>query len=208
MLTAESQRELLVKLFYFEVSQGIREFLVGLCGNAGWYDVEMDVILLIQKSPRGSINVSRLIKHKSLNVKTDTFIPPWPELLIGLIGTLQTLGYAGCGHLIFPGPFYSPQPPDLFPNYPTVFLFLDPSSLPNMDNEATVLWQEVSQTETDHGHGGYTCVCQGEVGERATDGEFGVGRCRLLHLEQMGNEVLLYRTGSYVWSLGLEHDGK
>lgn len=30
--------------------------------------------VLIQKSPRGSINVSRLIKHKSLNVKTDTFI--------------------------------------------------------------------------------------------------------------------------------------
>lgn len=46
--TAPFQWILQVKLFYFEVSQGIREFLVGLCGNAGWYDVEMDVILLVQ----------------------------------------------------------------------------------------------------------------------------------------------------------------
>ena len=35
---------------------------------------------------------------------------------------------------------------------------------------------------------------------------FGVGRCKLLHLEWMSNEVLLYSTGNYTQSLGIEHD--
>ena len=39
--------------------------------------------------------------------------------------------------------------------------------------------------------------------ERGTDGEFGVGRYILLHLEWMGDRVLLYSTGSCFWSLGL-----
>ena len=34
-----------------------------------------------------------------------------------------------------------------------------------------------------------------EGGERGTDGEFGVTRGRLLHLEWMGDAVLLYSTG-------------
>ena len=38
------------------------------------------------------------------------------------------------------------------------------------------------------------------------DGEFGVGRCKLLHLEWINYEVLLYHTRSYVPSLRLEHD--
>ena len=33
------------------------------------------------------------------------------------------------------------------------------------------------------------------------DGEFGVNRCKLLHLEWISNEVLLYSTG-------IEHDGR
>ena len=49
---------------------------------------------------------------------------------------------------------------------------------------------------------------RGEGGERWTDEEFGVGRCRLLHLEQMGDGILLYSIGNCVQSLGLEHDGK
>ena len=40
------------------------------------------------------------------------------------------------------------------------------------------------------------------------NGEFGVGRCKLLHLEWISNEVLLYSTGNYVQSLGVEHDGR
>ena len=38
----------------------------------------------------------------------------------------------------------------------------------------------IYRTETNHGHGEQTSVCRG--GE--TGREFGVGRCKLLHLEQ------------------------
>ena len=45
-------------------------------------------------------------------------------------------------------------------------------------------------------------------GERSgMDGEFGVGEYKLLHLEWMGNEVLLYSTGNSIQSLVMEHDG-
>ena len=39
------------------------------------------------------------------------------------------------------------------------------------------------------------------------DWEFGVSRRKLLHLEWLGNEVLLYNTGNCVQSLGMEYDG-
>ena len=38
--------------------------------------------------------------------------------------------------------------------------------------------------------------------------EFGGGRCKLLHLEWINNKVLLYSTGSYIQSLGINHNGK
>ena len=38
--------------------------------------------------------------------------------------------------------------------------------------------------------------------------EFGVGGCKLLHLDWISNEVLLYSTGNYIHSLGIEHDGR
>ena len=68
----------------------------------------------------------------------------------------------------------------------------------------------IYKTETDHGHGDQTCVCQegGEGREDGTDGEFGVGRCKLLHLEWLSNGVLPYRAGNSAQSLGLEHDGR
>ena len=40
------------------------------------------------------------------------------------------------------------------------------------------------------------------------DGEFGVGRCKLLHLEWIINGVLLYSSGNYVQSHGVEHNGR
>ena len=40
------------------------------------------------------------------------------------------------------------------------------------------------------------------------DGDLGVGRCKLLHLEWISNEVLLYSTGNYIQSLGIDHDGR
>ena len=39
------------------------------------------------------------------------------------------------------------------------------------------------------------------------DWEFGVGRCKLLHVEWISNEVLLYSIGKYIQSLGIDHDG-
>ena len=31
-------------------------------------------------------------------------------------------------------------------------------------------------------------------------------RCKLLHLEWISNEVLLYSTGNYIQALGIDHD--
>ena len=36
--------------------------------------------------------------------------------------------------------------------------------------------------------------------------EFGVGRCKLLHLGWIGNVVLLYSTGNDIQSSGIDHD--
>ena len=38
------------------------------------------------------------------------------------------------------------------------------------------------------------------------DNEFGFSRSKLLHLEWISNEVLLYSTGNYSQSLGIEHN--
>ena len=40
------------------------------------------------------------------------------------------------------------------------------------------------------------------------DWEFGVGRCKLLHLEWTSNEVLLYSTGKCIQFLEIEHYGR
>ena len=45
-------------------------------------------------------------------------------------------------------------------------------------------------------------------GGSGMDWEFGVSSCQLLHLEWIDNEVLLYSTGNYIQSLGIEHDGR
>ena len=43
-------------------------------------------------------------------------------------------------------------------------------------------------------------------GRSGMDEEFGVGRYKLLHLEWISNEALLYSTGNYIQSLGIDHD--
>ena len=55
-----------------------------------------------------------------------------------------------------------------------------------------------------HEHGEQTCGCQG--GGSGMYWEFGVSRCKLLHLEWISSEVLLYSTGNYIQSLMIEHD--
>ena len=49
-----------------------------------------------------------------------------------------------------------------------------------------------------------------ESGDRmgSESGKTGVRRCKLLGLGWGSHEVLLYSTGNYVQSLGLEHDGR
>ena len=47
-----------------------------------------------------------------------------------------------------------------------------------------------------------------EAGWSVMDWQLGVSRCRLLHLQQISNEVLLYNTGNHIQSLGIEHYGR
>ena len=48
-----------------------------------------------------------------------------------------------------------------------------------------------------HGQGEQTCGCQG-WGGNGMDWEFRISRCKLLHLEWIRNEILLYSTGNYI----------
>ena len=50
-------------------------------------------------------------------------------------------------------------------------------------------------------------VAKGERGVSGRDWEFGVNRCKLLHLEWISNKILLHSTEKYIQSLGIEHDG-
>ena len=59
-----------------------------------------------------------------------------------------------------------------------------------------------------HRHREQTCGCQGVRGKEWDGWEFGVSRCKLLHLEWLSNKVLLYSTGNYIQSHGIDHDGK
>ena len=58
-------------------------------------------------------------------------------------------------------------------------------------------------------HREQTCGCQvgREEGVRWT-GSVGLVRCKLLYLEWIKSEVLLYSTWNYIQSLGIEHDGR
>ena len=38
--------------------------------------------------------------------------------------------------------------------------------------------------------------------------EYGVGRCKLLHLEQINNKVLMYTTGNYIQSPEIKYNEK
>ena len=60
------------------------------------------------------------------------------------------------------------------------------------------------QTHRENGLG----VVKGEQGgvESGMYWEFGISKCKLLHLEWLSHEVLLYSTGNSIQSLGIEHD--
>ena len=62
----------------------------------------------------------------------------------------------------------------------------------------TVFKKMFPQKQT-HKHRGQTCGCQG--GGSGMDWEFWVSGCKLLHLEWISDEVVLYNTGNYIQSL-------
>ena len=49
-----------------------------------------------------------------------------------------------------------------------------------------------------HGLEEQICGCQGGGRGSGMDWEFGVNRCKLLHLEWISNEILLYGTGNNI----------
>ena len=53
----------------------------------------------------------------------------------------------------------------------------------------------------------HTCGCEGG-GVGGMDWEFGVSRCKLLHLEWINIKVLWYSTGNYIQYLVINHNGK
>ena len=67
--------------------------------------------------------------------------------------------------------------------------------------------QSTEQKQT-HRPGEQTCGCHRGGGWSGMDREFGVSRCKLLYLEWIDNKILLYSTGNYSQSLGIEHDGR
>ena len=50
-------------------------------------------------------------------------------------------------------------------------------------------------------------VAKGEEGGSGMDWDLGISKCKLLHLEWMGNELLLYSTRNSVQSLGIDMIG-
>ena len=66
--------------------------------------------------------------------------------------------------------------------------------------------KEPFHRKENHGHGEQTCGCQEAGGGSGMDGVLGVNRCRLLPLEWISNEILLYSTGNYIQSLMMEPD--
>ena len=69
--------------------------------------------------------------------------------------------------------------------------------------------EPIYKTET-HRHRGQTCLWLPRglgkgMGDRLGSG---VSGCKLLHLEWINNKVLLYSTGDYIQSPGIDHNGK
>ena len=56
------------------------------------------------------------------------------------------------------------------------------------------IWHKYISTEKKqtHGHGEQTHGCQEEKGGKEMDWEFGISRCKLLHMEWVSNEIPLY----------------
>ena len=65
-------------------------------------------------------------------------------------------------------------------------------------NEATYKTETDSDVENNR-----LVVAKGKGGGSGMDGEFGVSRCKLPHLEWINNKVLLDSTGNHIQSPGI-----
>ena len=71
-------------------------------------------------------------------------------------------------------------------------------------HDITYIWNLIQRTnepfhrKENHRLGGQTSGCQGGGGGRGMDWKFWVHRCKLLPLEWISNETLLYSTGNYI----------
>ena len=63
-----------------------------------------------------------------------------------------------------------------------------------------------TENKQTYGHGKQTCSCQGGRAGSVMDRAFGVDSGKLLHLEWIRNEILLYGTGNHIQSLVVKHD--
>ena len=59
-----------------------------------------------------------------------------------------------------------------------------------------------------HRHREQTCGCQGGGGGGGMDSEFGISRCKLVHIGWINNKVLLYSTEDYIQYPMINHNGK
>ena len=74
-----------------------------------------------------------------------------------------------------------------------------------MQNLKFDITEPTYETETDLEQ---TCACQGEVVGRGMGWEFGISRCKLIYIEWINNEVLLYSTRNYVQYPVISHNEK
>ena len=58
--------------------------------------------------------------------------------------------------------------------------------------------EPIYEEKQTHGLGEKTCGCQMGGEGSGMDWEFEVSRCKILHLEWISNEILLYGTGKYI----------
>ena len=66
-------------------------------------------------------------------------------------------------------------------------------------------WTYLTEQKQTHRHRGQMCSWQGGRGGSGIDQEFGVSRCKLLHMGWLSKEN---STDNYIQSLGIDHDGR
>ena len=75
----------------------------------------------------------------------------------------------------------------------------------NLKYEKMSLFMKQKQT---HRHREQTCSWQGGGGKGGMEWQFGISRCKLIHIGWINNKVVLYSTGNRIQRLVINHSGK